>query len=369
MDEPLRGFPGPPAFSPAGPPSPESTGFRPEVLARGYAGATKLHAAGDNAMLAALLLAVSRALSLSCSHYHSHYHSHSCWRYPCPSVKNVRMSVAGRAGKRQGDGERENVMSIVWAIANQKGGVGKSTVAVNLAAVLGSNGCRTLVCDLDPQGNAGDMLGADVAGRLSLCDIFEGRADVAQARLRDVAEGVDLLPAGEDSRLSGGEQGLVRVAARERWLSRTLEGQLEEYQYVILDCPPGLGQLTTNALVAAGRVIAPVRMTDRNAVKGLNELFRTVVELRAVGFDIAIPEILRVAADDRLLTVQSARAQLVALSLPSLVTEIPRTEAISNAVTEGVPIVLREPRHDGARAFVALAHELVPNLAEISVAA
>ena len=77
-----------------------------------------------------------------------------------------------------------------------------------------------------------------------------------------------------------------------------LDGELDEYAHVILDCPPGLGQLTTNALVAADRVIAPVRMTDRNAVKGLNELVRSVVELREVGFDVAIPEILRVAADD-----------------------------------------------------------------------
>lgn len=105
-------------------------------------------------------------------------------------------------------------------------------------------------------------------------------------------------------------------------------------------------------------------MTDRNAVKGLNELVRSVVALREVGFEVAIPEVLRVAADDRLLTVQAAREQLAALSLPTLLTEIPRTEAISNAVTEGRPIVLREPRHDGARAFVALAGELVPALAE-----
>jgi chromosome partitioning protein len=279
------------------------------------------------------------------------------------------MSVALRAGNEATDSERENVMSIVWAIANQKGGVGKSTVAVNLAAVLGSSGCRTLVCDLDPQGNAGDMLGANIAGKLSLCHVFEGRATVTDARLIGVAEGVDLVSAGEDSRLSGVEQGLVRVPARERWLSRTLDGQVDEYEYVILDCPPGLGQLTTNALVAADRLIAPVRMTDRNAVKGLNELFRSVVELREVGFDVAIPEVLRVAADDRLLTVQSARQQLAALSLPALATEIPKTEAISNAVTEGLPIVLREPRHDGARAFVALAHELVPALANAAVAA
>ena len=263
-------------------------------------------------------------------------------------------------------GERECVMTSVWAVANQKGGVGKSTVAVNLAVLLGQAGRRTLVCDLDPQGNAADMLGANIAGRPSLCEVFEGHIKLGEARIFDVAVGVDLVPAGEESRLSGVEQGLVRVPARERWLTRMLDGEMDEYEHVILDCPPGLGQLTTNALVAADRVIAPVRMTDRNAVKGLNELVRSVVELREVGFDVAIPEILRVAADDRLLTVQAAREQLAALNLHALVTEIPKTEAIANAVTEGRPIVLREPRHHGARAFVALAGELVPSLAEVA---
>ena len=109
-------------------------------------------------------------------------------------------------------------MSIVWAIANQKGGVGKSTVAVNLAAVLGRGGRRTLLCDLDPQGNAGDMLGTNIAGKLSLCHVFEGRAKLGDARWSTWPRGVDLVPAGEDSRLSGVEQGLVRVPARERWL-------------------------------------------------------------------------------------------------------------------------------------------------------
>lgn len=257
-------------------------------------------------------------------------------------------------------GESERVMTTVWAIANQKGGVGKSTVAVNLAVVLGRRGLRTLVCDLDPQGNAADMLGASVSGRPSLCEVFEGKVALGDTRMFEVAAGVDLVPAGDESRLSGVEQGLVGVPAREQWLMRMLASQVDEYAYVILDCPPGLGQLTTNALVAADRVISPVRLTDRNAVKGVNELVRSVLELREVGFEVSLPEVLRVAADDRLLTVQAVRQQLAALKLAAFVTQIPKTEAISNAVTEGRPIVLREPRHHAAQAFVALADEMVP---------
>jgi len=160
---------------------------------------------------------------------------------------------------------------------------------------------------------------------------------------------VDLVPAGEEPRLAGVEQGLVRVPARERWLHRMLDGQVDGYAHVILDCPPGLGQLTTNALVAAERVIAPVRMTDRNAVKGLNELVRSVVELREVGFDVPIPEVLRVAADDRLLTVQAARAQLAALSLPALVTEIPKTEALPMRSPRGARSSCVSPPSGGPR--------------------
>ncbi len=259
--------------------------------------------------------------------------------------------------------ERENEMTTIWAVANQKGGVGKSTVSVNVAVVLGQRGLRTLVCDLDPQGNAADMLGASVGGRPSLCEVFEGKVSLSDVRMFDVAPGVDLVPAGDESRLSGVEQGLVNVRAREHWLSRMLVGRVAEYVHVILDCPPGLGQLTTNALVASDRVIAPVKLTDRNAVKGLNELLRSVLDLREVGFDVPLPEVLCVAAEDRLLGVQSAREQLAALKLSLYATEIPRTEAISNAVMEGRPIVLREPRHSGALAFVALAAELAPPLA------
>jgi len=254
-------------------------------------------------------------------------------------------------------------MTTIWAVANQKGGVGKSTVSVNLAVVFGQRGLRTLVCDLDPQGNAADMLGASVRGLPSLCDVFQGAVSIAEARIFNVGAGVDLVPAGDESRLSGVEQGLVNVPAREQWLSRMLAGHLDEYAHVILDCPPGLGQLTTNALVAADHVIAPVRLTDRNALKGVNELVRSLVALRDVGFDVPMPQILRVAADDRLLTVQAAREQLQTLNLDMFASEIPKTEAISNAVAEGRPIVLREPRHLGAQAFVAFADELAPALA------
>jgi len=249
-------------------------------------------------------------------------------------------------------------MSTTLALANQKGGVGKSTVAVNVAVELGRSGRRVLLGDLDPQGNAGDMLSVQTAEQPSWLEVFEGASDVRSARIHDVAVGVDLICAPEQSRLAGVEQGLVTVAARERWLQRVLAGQHDDYDWVILDCPPSLGQLTTNALIAADRIVSPVDLTDANAVKGLNELHRSVLELRDVGFAVATPEVLLNCVDDRRLTVRAFRAIVGELGLPILDHEIPMSAQIANGVAEGRPIVLRTPRHQAAVAFHHLAEEL-----------
>ncbi|MDQ3492068.1 MAG: ParA family protein, partial [Chloroflexota bacterium] len=255
-------------------------------------------------------------------------------------------------------------MGLITAVANQKGGTGKSVVATNLAAARVAAGARVLLCDMDPQGNSADMVGAHVAGARSWVDVFEGAVDVAGACLRDVLPGLDLVAAGDESRLSGVEQGLVTVPRREEWLARALHGQHDGYDDVILDCPPSLGQLTTNALLVADRIIAPVNLTDRHAVKGVNELHRSIAVLREVGFEVPTPMILRNFVNQRLLTVQTF-AQLVAeLNMPVLRTQIPKTEAIANAVAEQVPIVLQDGKGQHARAaaqaFRALAEELWP---------
>jgi len=255
-------------------------------------------------------------------------------------------------------------MGLITAVANQKGGTGKSVVATNLAAARIEAGARVLLCDIDPQGNSADMVGAPVAGARSWVDVFEGAVDVAGARILDVLPGLDLVAAGDESRLSGVEQGLVAVPRREEWLARALHGQHDDYDDVIIDCPPSLGQLTTNALLVADRIVAPVNLTDRHAVKGVNELHRSIAVLREVGFEVPTPMILRNFVNDRLLTVQGFSQLVCQLNMPVLATTIPKTEAIANAVAEQVPIVLRggggQQARAAAQAFRALAAELWP---------
>ena len=256
-------------------------------------------------------------------------------------------------------------------MANQKGGTGKSVVA-NLAAARIAAGARVLLCDMDPQGNSADMVGAHVAGARSWVDVFEGTVDVAGARICDVLPGLDLVAAGEESRLSGVEQGLVAVPRREEWLARALHGHHDGYDDVIVDCPPSLGQLTTNALLVADRIVAPVNLTDRHAVKGVNELHRSIAVLREVGFEVPTPMILRNFVNERLLTVQGFTQLVAQLNMPVLRTQIPKTEAIANAVAEQVPIVLRGAAGPQARAaaqaFRDLADELWPATAATKAA-
>jgi len=249
-------------------------------------------------------------------------------------------------------------MGKIWAVANQKGGVGKSSVAVNVAVTLGGYGRRVLVCDLDPQGNAGDMLGVDVEGQRSWVEVYTGQVSVRDARVLGVAAGVDLVCAPENSELAGVELGLVNIPARERWLARVLEDQHDDYDLVVLDCPPSLGQLTTNALVAADRLIAPVKLTDAGAVKGINQLHRTVLGLRDVGFDVALPEVILNFVDNRRLTVQAFREIVESMGLAVLNSEIPITAEIDNSSAEGRPIVVRRRTHVGAHALRCVALEL-----------
>jgi len=182
--------------------------------------------------------------------------------------------------------------------------------------------------------------------------------------LLDVLPGLDLVAAGDESRLSGVEQGLVAVPRREEWFARALHGQHDAYDDVIVDCPPSLGQLTTNALLVADRIVAPVTLTDRHAVKGVNELHRSIAVLREVSFEVPTLMILRNFVNDRLLTVQGFSQLVCQLNMPVLATTIPKTEAIANAVAEQVPIVLRgaggPQARAAAQAFRALAGELWP---------
>ncbi|MEW6283125.1 MAG: AAA family ATPase, partial [Candidatus Eremiobacterota bacterium] len=167
-------------------------------------------------------------------------------------------------------------MSRIFAITNQKGGVGKSTTAVNLGAALGRLGRRVLVVDVDPQGNSTSGLGVS-KGELTNCiyDVLLQECPAHNARVLQVCQGVDLLPA--TLRLAGAEIELVSVVAREARLTRALRPLIGEYDMVLLDCPPSLGILTMNALAAAHEVLVPIQC-EFYALEGITQLLN-VVEL------------------------------------------------------------------------------------------
>jgi chromosome partitioning protein len=248
-------------------------------------------------------------------------------------------------------------MTRVIAVANQKGGAGKSTVTVNLAVALGQAGRSTLVVDVDPQFDSTAMLGhAPEEAPATIADVFLGEAEAADALLRDAAPGVDLLAG--DGRMADVELTLVSQVRREEFLAEALHEVVGTYDVVLLDCPPNLGLLTVNAFLAADEVLVPISMIDRNAYKGAATLLRTLATLRRRRVDVATLGLLRNNVDPRRNTYQTLNDALPALDAPLLDAEIPMRSGFHDATTEGIPLVLRMPDGRAAQAFRELAREI-----------
>ncbi len=252
-------------------------------------------------------------------------------------------------------------MTRVIAIANQKGGIGKSTVAVNVAAAAGERGLRTLVVDIDPQADATTMLGVDPDAKPhTLYDVFVGSCELPAAIVAGVAPGVDLAIGSE--RMGDVELTLAGEMMRERYLADALAGHIDAYDLVLVDCPPNLGLLTVNAFCASAEVLVVVSMTDRNAYKGAMALSATVDKLRHKGVDVAVTGVVRNNVDRQRSTYRLLNQALAEARLPLLHTEIPMRAGFQNAVTAGVPLVRFRPDHIGALAIRDIADELVPTL-------
>ncbi|MDP2416716.1 MAG: AAA family ATPase [Hydrogenophaga sp.] len=250
-------------------------------------------------------------------------------------------------------------MAKIFCVANQKGGVGKTTTTVNLAAGLAQLGQRVLMVDLDPQGNA--TMGSGVDKRslaLSVYDVLLESASVAQAAIRAEKCGYDVL--GSNRELAGAEVELVGLERRDQRLKTALAAVATSYDFVLIDCPPSLSMLTLNGLCSANGVIVPMQC-EYFALEGLTDLVNTIKQVHAnLNKDLQIIGLLRVMFDPRI-TLQSQVSDQLKAHFGDKVFDsvIPRNVRLAEAPSYGLPGVVFDPSAKGSQAFVAFAQEIV----------
>lgn len=254
----------------------------------------------------------------------------------------------------------------ILAIANQKGGVGKTTTTINLATALAAIRQKVLLVDLDPQGNASTGLGISRQDRdVNSYHVLIGEAGVQEAIINTEIPGLDIVPSGVD--LSGAEIELVPVERREYCLKQTLRQGAEDYDYVLIDCPPALGLLTINALVAAQAVLIPLQC-EFFALEGISQLMNTVERVRDAfnpGLDI----------QGIVLTMHDQRNNLSELVADDVrehfgdkvyKTVIPRNVRISEAPSHGRPVIIYDLHCAGSKAYLNLAGEVINRERQLS---
>ncbi|MDF1485595.1 AAA family ATPase [Ramlibacter sp. H39-3-26] len=250
-------------------------------------------------------------------------------------------------------------MAKIFCVANQKGGVGKTTTTVNLSAALAAIGQRVLMLDLDPQGNA--TMGSGVDKRqleLTVYDVLLESASVAEARVRSEKCGYDVL--GANRELAGAEVELVALEHREKRLKAALAEVDADYDFVLIDCPPSLSMLTLNGLCSAHGVIVPMQC-EYFALEGLTDLVNTIKQVHAnLNADLQIIGLLRVMFDPRITLQQQVSDQLKSHFADKVFnTVIPRNVRLAEAPSYGLPGVVFDPGAKGSQAFVEFAHEMV----------
>jgi chromosome partitioning protein len=253
-------------------------------------------------------------------------------------------------------------MAKIFCVANQKGGVGKTTTTVNLAAGLAALNQRVLVVDLDPQGNASMGSGIDKMGlSTSVYQVLIGQTDVRTARLKSETGGYDVLPANRD--LAGAEIELVDIDEREERLKKALSEVGGDYDFVLIDCPPALSLLTLNGLCAANGVIVPMQC-EYFALEGLTDLVNTIKQVHAnLNPNLTIIGLLRVMFDPRTTLQQQVSEQLMShFGDKVFKTIIPRNVRLAEAPSYGMPGVTFDKSSRGAQAYVQFGAEMIERI-------
>jgi chromosome partitioning protein len=256
-------------------------------------------------------------------------------------------------------------MAKIFCIANQKGGVGKTTTAVNLAAGLAKLGQRVLLVDLDPQGNA--TMGAGINKATLASSVYQvllGIGDVAGARQRSESGRFDVLPANRE--LAGAEVEMVEFEQRESRLKQALAAVEADYDVVLVDCPPALSMLTLNGLCAAHGVVIPMQC-EYYALEGLSDLVNTIKIVHAkMNPELKVIGLLRVMFDPRIMLSQQVSSQLEThFGDKVFKTVIPRNVRLAEAPSYGIPGVIFDPSSKGAQAYLAFGKELVDRIAAL----
>jgi chromosome partitioning protein len=250
-------------------------------------------------------------------------------------------------------------MARIIAVANQKGGVGKTTTCVNLASALADMNYRTLLVDLDPQGNASVGCGIDSRGlEISALDVLQGECDIPEAMVTVENLGFDVLPSNGD--LTAAEVSLLQVDNRECRLKTELEKIAQQYAWIIIDCPPSLNMLTLNALTAANSVLIPMQC-EYYALEGLASLIETIEQVRSsVNPGLEIEGLLRTMYDGRNNLSLAVSEQLIEHFGERVYrTLIPRNVRVAEAPSHGLSVLRYDPASRGALAYLGLAGEML----------
>ena len=252
-------------------------------------------------------------------------------------------------------------MSRIIAITNQKGGVGKTTTAVNLAAALAASEVRVLVIDADPQGNTTSGLGVQkTEGIPTIYDVLVNGREIREAIHKTEMEGLEMVPA--DKNLIGVNVELVSAGDRESLLRHKLTAISKDYQYILIDCPPALDLLTLNALMAADAVLIPIQC-EFFALEGVSGLMDTIDRVRdSFSHPLQIEGILLTMYDDRTNLTRQVAADLREFFGDEVFkTVVPRSIRLAEAPSHGKPILLYDPASKGSEAYIQLAKEILKN--------